>query len=209
MAVLLRHPEVYERLIHSILPAYGIPYFMDRHKQLRFHPLVHLMRRITDILKDSWNTATLISYMKTGFTALTDHQIYALENYCVANGVKRMHWESSRPWRFTPPGEEEHERVNQYMEYLRQKLWQPIKLLNEKLSAAVTADEDVRIRRVMKRDGMRREDVESRMRAQLSDDEFRRRADFVIENNGTVEALKEQVERVYKFVSERNVRPRG
>lgn len=66
--------------------------------------------------------------------------------------------------------------------------------------AVVEAPEDVRIRRVVARDEMAPAQVRARMSHQLSSDELRRRADYVIENTGSLEDLREQVERVYRAV---------
>lgn len=49
---------------------------------------------------------------------------------------------------------------------------------------AVTAPDAVRIERVMHRDGAVRQQVEQRMAAQMPTDELRRRANFVIDNDG-------------------------
>jgi dephospho-CoA kinase len=49
----------------------------------------------------------------------------------------------------------------------------------------VTADEELRIQRAMKRDGVSREQVLDKIKAQFSDKEKIERADFLIYNNGT------------------------
>jgi len=54
----------------------------------------------------------------------------------------------------------------------------------------VTADEDLRLRRVMGRDGMTEEEVRARMSSQMPEEEKRGRADVVIENNGTKKELR-------------------
>lgn len=48
----------------------------------------------------------------------------------------------------------------------------------------VYAPEEVRVRRAMKRDAASRELIEKRVRSQMSDEEKRRQADFVIVNDG-------------------------
>ena len=58
----------------------------------------------------------------------------------------------------------------------------------------VTADSETRIKRVMKRDGLTREQVIARMERQLSDDERNAAADFIIENSGTKEDLRVIIE---------------
>ena len=59
----------------------------------------------------------------------------------------------------------------------------------------VVCDKEKRIRRIMDRDGISREQVLDRMSNQLSDDEKIKKADVVISNNGTLEDLKAQVEK--------------
>ena len=61
----------------------------------------------------------------------------------------------------------------------------------------VTCDDEARIKRVMERDQLPREQVLSRMRAQMPEDEKRKRADYILENNGTHESLLQQVDALY------------
>ncbi|MDR1193754.1 MAG: exodeoxyribonuclease V subunit gamma [Peptococcaceae bacterium] len=103
IAVLLRQPETYEPLFRDILPAYGIPYFFDGPKPLCQHPLIALTRELTAILADRWNTGALIACGKTGLAGLGENQVDRLENYCLAWGIQRSHWESARPWTFSLP----------------------------------------------------------------------------------------------------------
>ena len=60
----------------------------------------------------------------------------------------------------------------------------------------LSADEDVRIRRVVARDGCSEEDVRARIRNQMSDEEKKARADFVVDNSGTREDLQCQMDAV-------------
>lgn len=62
----------------------------------------------------------------------------------------------------------------------------------------VAADEQTRIQRVCKRDGVGEEEVRKRLRAQWSDEERAKRADFVIDNSGDLKALEKRVEEVWK-----------
>ncbi len=57
----------------------------------------------------------------------------------------------------------------------------------------VAADRETRIARIMKRDGISREEVEKRMLSQLPDDVKIARADLVIYNDGTLEDLRQKV----------------
>ncbi len=57
----------------------------------------------------------------------------------------------------------------------------------------VTADEEIRIKRVMERSGLSREEIIKRMENQIPEKEKISRADFVFYNNDSVEKLEENV----------------
>ena len=61
-------------------------------------------------------------------------------------------------------------------------------------SIVVSANESQRVARVQARDGSGEEEVRARMRAQMDEAEKRQRADYVLENNGDLQALRRQVE---------------
>ena len=64
----------------------------------------------------------------------------------------------------------------------------------------VTARKDVRIERIIQRDGITREMALSRIAYQKTDDELISRSDFLVENNGDMDALKESVGRVVSSI---------
>ncbi|MDX1532572.1 MAG: dephospho-CoA kinase [Rhodothermales bacterium] len=64
--------------------------------------------------------------------------------------------------------------------------------------AVVDAPAETRIERVMRRDGVPREAVLARMRHQLPPDELRRRADYLLVNDGDLAHLHAQVETLYR-----------
>ena len=61
----------------------------------------------------------------------------------------------------------------------------------------VTADRDIRLARIKNRDGLDEAEAEKRLSAQPDDDFYRRRADFVIENNGSETELNKKVAEMY------------
>ncbi|MBK7790052.1 MAG: dephospho-CoA kinase [Saprospiraceae bacterium] len=63
----------------------------------------------------------------------------------------------------------------------------------------VTCPPDVRIPRVMRRNKMSKQEVLNRIQSQMSDDEMRQFADFVIQNDGQV-SLIHQVLNIYKAI---------
>ena len=61
---------------------------------------------------------------------------------------------------------------------------------------SVLADRNIRMERIMKRDGIGQEAVLRRFAAQKSDNFFRTHSNYVIENNGNVDRLSAQVETI-------------
>ena len=65
---------------------------------------------------------------------------------------------------------------------------------------SVLADKETRIRRIMARDALTREKAEARINAQKDDAFFRKRSDYVLENNRNPEELKPKVSEILKGV---------
>lgn len=61
---------------------------------------------------------------------------------------------------------------------------------------SVTAPEALRLKRVMKRDGLSQDMVQRIMRKQVSDQERSEKSDEIIENSGGLKELEEQVDRL-------------
>lgn len=70
------------------------------------------------------------------------------------------------------------------------------------LIVLVLADEEKRVARVSKRDGVKEELIYDRIDKQQNFDELTDRADIVIHNNGSIEDLKRQATRIYRLISE-------
>ena len=66
-------------------------------------------------------------------------------------------------------------------------------------TVAVLAPVSLRMERAMKRDGASREQIEARMRAQMSDDELITRADFAVVNIHLEDVEKDVAELDYRF----------
>jgi len=71
-------------------------------------------------------------------------------------------------------------------------------------TVAVIAPVEIRIARVMARDGVSREDVERRMAAQIDPDVARRKATYVIENAGARSDLEAASRVVWSSLQDRN-----
>ena len=65
----------------------------------------------------------------------------------------------------------------------------------------VYASKENQVKRLMQRDGLSQEDIRSRIRAQMPLAEKMKRADYIIDNNGSMEESKRQVEQLYQELS--------
>lgn len=68
-------------------------------------------------------------------------------------------------------------------------------------SIVVIAPECERVRRVMQRDGLSEEQVRARMASQIDPEEARRRATYVIENDGDIAHLRQRTRAVYEALT--------
>jgi dephospho-CoA kinase len=66
----------------------------------------------------------------------------------------------------------------------------------------VHAPDELRIERVMRRDGTSREDTEKLLASQLPQEEKMRRSDYLVENSGGLEELRAEAERVLGEIQE-------
>ncbi len=64
----------------------------------------------------------------------------------------------------------------------------------------VYSDQDIRIDRASKGLGIAREEVEERMKHQMSDEEKKKKADFIIRNNDGIDELKKNTEFILKLI---------
>jgi len=70
---------------------------------------------------------------------------------------------------------------------------------------AVVAPEEMRLRRVQARDGGSEADVRARMRAQLPEGEYERRADLIVRNDGDERALEREVDAAWSALRRTSV----
>jgi len=73
-----------------------------------------------------------------------------------------------------------------------------LKLLDKLI--VVSVDEKSRISRIKKRDNLSSEEILSRVRSQISDDQKAKLADFVVDNTGSIERTELQVKKIWKTI---------
>lgn len=67
---------------------------------------------------------------------------------------------------------------------------------------AVAADKNIRLQRILKRDGISEEQIKNRFNSQHSCEYFKEHCDYVIYNNSSAEAALLETERIIKIIKE-------
>ena len=101
-----------------------------------------------------------------------------------------------------------HERILQFREEGKRKVIfidAPLLFetgLNKSVSEIwlTDVDDETRIKRIMARDGMNREEIEKRISAQMTREEKQSLADIILDNTGDQEALYQQIEQLLKNI---------
>lgn len=70
----------------------------------------------------------------------------------------------------------------------------------------VDTEDEMRIERVVKRDGMTRQEVLARLQKQMSREEKNKRATYILDNSTTQQALYEQIEKLLKIDTDKEKR---
>jgi len=70
---------------------------------------------------------------------------------------------------------------------------------------SVSVDTEVRVQRLMHRDKVSRKDAMGLLLAQMADEEKLQQSDFIIKNNGSIEALQRVVDDLYYDLSQKNI----
>ncbi|MFP4579196.1 MAG: PD-(D/E)XK nuclease family protein [Candidatus Sumerlaeia bacterium] len=121
MALIVRNLEAYESPIRNIFNHYGIPFFMDRRKDVAHHPLVEMLRSSVRAVISDWPFEDVAHYLKTDFAPLDRNLADHIENEALARGMHgRNRWlrddwnvsASSRQKPFDAPEDEDDKKTH-------------------------------------------------------------------------------------------------
>ena len=68
----------------------------------------------------------------------------------------------------------------------------------------VLADTEVRVKRIMARDGLDEQAARARIGAQPDEDFYRTRCDYIVENNGGIADLQQQADAIFENLAKEN-----
>jgi ATP-dependent helicase/nuclease subunit B len=98
IAVVASDMEVYRHYIEASFADYGIPFFIDRRRSIRQHPLVELICSALRVLAEGWRQSDVFGFLRTELGPLEREQTDLLENFCLAAGISEPDWRGGSEW---------------------------------------------------------------------------------------------------------------
>jgi len=139
--------NMYEKFISAIFTEYGIPFFIDRKKEITRHPLVKLIISLFEIFIYGWSYEAVFGYLKTGLTGIDREDIDLIENYVLACGIKGNRWTKNEDWEYVPEalwnsGDDEKNRAMMIkINDIRKKITGPLLEFHSRASGRKTGRE--------------------------------------------------------------------
>lgn len=97
MAVVTGDVPSYADYAEEIFERYGIPLFIDRKKNILFHPLIELVRAVLEMENTGYTYESVMRFFRTGLSGVETETIDLIENYMLAFAVRGFQrWE--QPW---------------------------------------------------------------------------------------------------------------
>lgn len=144
IAVVTRDLQSYEKLVQAIFSEYGIPYFIDRRRDINSNPLIILLNSVIEIFTKNWSYEAVFRYLKTGLVNLEREEVDIIENYVLANGIRGKKWIEEQ-WTYgidySFEIEEKEEENLRRINDIKQRITSPLVVLQEKLKGKRTVRE--------------------------------------------------------------------
>lgn len=105
IAVLTKDMAGFAARAELVFDEAGIPCFMDDTRSMLSNPLVELIRACLEVIRQDFSYESVFRYAKCGFGPLNNEDLFALENYVIALGIRGASaW--NKKWERTYRGED-------------------------------------------------------------------------------------------------------
>lgn len=92
----------YEPVLRKVFDTYEIPFFLDVKNNMMGHPLVAYLRGALETVEKDFTYETVFACLKSGMASIGENDLYELENYVLAMGIRgKRAW--SETWEKTYP----------------------------------------------------------------------------------------------------------
>lgn len=114
IAIVCGDMGVYGNYVDEIFELYEIPRFLDRKKNLLFHPMTEFIRGSLLIIEYDFSYEHVFAFLRLSLTGFENEEIDLLENYVLANRIRGFSkWKEKWVRLHGVKGEEELSRVNE------------------------------------------------------------------------------------------------
>jgi len=146
IAIAARNTAGYERYMEAVLPAYGIPFFMDRTINILEHPFTVFILSALELIVKGYTYDSVFRYVKSGFLRVRADAADSLENYVLATGIKGDIWKNGEKWNmrveaYSERETEEDAELQRISDETRRKIVIPLLRFEENLKAGKSAAE--------------------------------------------------------------------
>ena len=137
ISVITQNLDTYSNLCKAIFSKYNIPVYIDEKGELNQNLLVKYILAILEIFAKNWSKESIFNYIKSGFTDLSEEDIYLLERYCIKWNIRGNKW-YKEDWNFHDEKEFGKEKIVKINE-LRKAVVEPLLKLRNNLVESKTA----------------------------------------------------------------------
>ena len=137
IAIITKNIDTYSNLCKAIFNEYNIPVYIDEKRDLSQNILVKYLISILEVFSKNWTYDSVINYIKSGFTNISQEDIYLLENYALEWNVRGSLW-YKQDWNFRDADEKGEEQIA-HLNELRRNIVDPLVKLKNNLSGKKSA----------------------------------------------------------------------
>ncbi|MBT9133912.1 MAG: ATP-dependent helicase/deoxyribonuclease subunit B [Firmicutes bacterium] len=98
ISVVTRDLNLYEPLLAEIFPAYDIPYFLDKKRAVRHHPLLDLVKSALEAVEQNFPYEPTLRCLKTDLWPIARDTVDRIDNFALAVGLCGRHWTGEDDW---------------------------------------------------------------------------------------------------------------
>lgn len=146
IAVIARKIDKYEKPLKSALKKCGIPVYEDFRKPVDASPVINTVTSALSAASDNFSNDSMMRYIKSGLSGLTNEEASLVENYCFVWNIKGKRW--LEEWKSNPDGfGETDEAVEErlvLLNSLRKRIVKPIIDLKNSIGEEIDGFEAVK-----------------------------------------------------------------
>lgn len=88
IAVVTGDMDTYGNYVEHVFAKYQIPCFLDRTREILFHPFIEFIRAALEVVSSDFSYQAVFRYLRCGFCGIREADIDRLENYVLATGIR-------------------------------------------------------------------------------------------------------------------------